>query len=117
MSKNHHRPTNDIQGQRNSNNPIDEASGLSEMDKEVVIEASESETSEPEIETTIGVVTDCLKLRVRKQPNTTAGVICEIDALSEVQIDKTKSTEEFYKVCTETGVEGYCMKKYIAVKQ
>lgn len=132
MSKNHYRPTNNMQGMRASINPIDETSKLSETDKEAVIE---QQITEPEVEelitatvpesdpepeqekSIIGIVTDCLKLRVRKQPNTAAEVLCEIDALSEVQIDEKESTEEFYKVCTEAGIEGFCMKKFIAVKQ
>ena len=121
MSKNYYRPTNNIQGQRTSANPIDEASKLSETDKEIDMKQSvvESEIleSEPEAEPIIGVVTDCLKLRVRKQPNMAAEVVCEIDALAEVQIDENDSTDEFYKVTTSVGVEGFCMKKFIAVKR
>lgn len=130
MSKNHYKPTNNMQGTRASINPIDEASKLSETDKEVVIGQQVTEPEEPITATVpesdlepeqeksiIGTVTDCLKLRVRKQPNTTAEVLCEIEALSEVQIDEKESTEEFYKVCTEAGIEGFCMKKFIAVKQ
>lgn len=130
MSKNHYRPTNNMQGMRASTNPVDEASKLSETDKKVITEqqtmepeveesvtAPESETEQEPVKPIIGIVTDCLKLRVRKQANTTAEVLCEIDALSEVQIDEKESTEEFYKVCTGAGVEGFCMKKFIAVKQ
>lgn len=132
MSKNHYKPTNNMQGMRASTNPIDETNKLSETDKEAVIEqqitepeveelitatVSESDPEPEQEKSIIGIVTDCLKLRVRKQPNTAAEVLCEIDALSEVQIDEKESTEEFYKVCTEAGIEGFCMKKFIAVKQ
>lgn len=64
----------------------------------------------------IGVVTDCAKLRVREKPNTDAEVLAEIKEGSEVMIDKNTSTEDFFAVCTEAGVEGYCMKKFIQTK-
>lgn len=65
----------------------------------------------------MGVVTDCLKLNVRKEPSLDADILCEITALSSVVVEEDKSTADFYKVCTEAGIEGYCMKKYIAVQQ
>ena len=64
---------------------------------------------------TMGIVSDCKKLRVRNYPELEANVICEIEVGSKVVIDENKSTEEFYKVCTETGIDGYCMKRFIKV--
>lgn len=64
----------------------------------------------------VGVVSGCNKLRVRKAASLSAGVVGIIDESSAVVIDDTDSTTEFYKVCTEAGVEGYCMKKFITVK-
>lgn len=65
---------------------------------------------------TMGIVRDCKKLRVRNYPELEANVICEIEVGSKVVIDENKSTEEFYKVCTETGIDGYCMKRFIKVE-
>ena len=65
---------------------------------------------------TMGIVSDCKKLRVRNYPELEANVICEIEVGSKVVIDENNSTEEFYKVCTETGIDGYCMKKFIKVE-
>lgn len=62
-----------------------------------------------------GVVIDCAKLNVRELPNPDAPVVTIIKASSKVLVDETESTDDFYKVCTETGIEGYCMKKFIAV--
>lgn len=64
-----------------------------------------------------GVVTDCLKLNVRKESNTDADIVAVIDLLTEVMIDMDDSSDEFYKICTADGVEGFCMKKYIAVQR
>ena len=71
----------------------------------------------PEKETpkNLGKVIDCVKLNVREEPNTKASVVFEITVGSTVFIDETCSTDEFYKICTEHGVEGYCMKKFIEI--
>lgn len=72
--------------------------------------------NEPAVSEIKGVVTDCLKLNVRKNPNSASNVVCAIDCLTEVVIDEIESTEDFYKIYTVSGVEGFCMKKYIALK-
>ena len=64
-----------------------------------------------------GVVIDCLKLNVRKEPSGDAEVLAIIDALSKVTVDMDASSGAFYKVCTAAGVEGFCMRKYIALKK
>lgn len=64
-----------------------------------------------------GVVTDCARLNVRRAPSTKSAVVCEIARDAEVVIDMDKSKPEWYSVCTESGVNGYCMKKYIQIPQ
>lgn len=64
----------------------------------------------------IGFVTNCKKLNVREKPRTDATIICEVDYQTELVIDEKESTEEFYKVCTAAGIEGFCMKKFIAIQ-
>lgn len=65
----------------------------------------------------IGIVTDCQVLNIRTTPSGDAGIPCTVHALSELMINLAESTEEFYKVCTAAGVEGFCTKKYVAIKQ
>lgn len=65
---------------------------------------------------TEGVVTGCEKLFVRKEANKESNSLCIINKGSEVKINSAESTEDFYKVCTAAGVEGYCMKKFISIK-
>lgn len=65
----------------------------------------------------IGKIRDCDKLNVREKPSLEAKIICKLDKLSEVQIDKSKSTKDFYKILTPTGADGYCMKKYMSIKK
>lgn len=66
---------------------------------------------------TDGVVTDCMRLYVRKEPSADGEVVTVIDCLSKVMVDIDASTDEFYKVCTASGAEGFCMRKYIALKR
>ena len=64
-----------------------------------------------------GKIIDCKKLRVRSEGNSNAEVICDIAEGTLVMVDEEESTNEFYKVCTENGIEGFCMKKYITLEQ
>lgn len=94
-----------------------------EENTEEVVEATVEETKEEVVEEAaaddeilgIGVVTDCLKLNVRKQPSKDAEVLKTIDALTEVVI--LKEMNDFYEVALKTGESGYCMKKYIAINK
>lgn len=60
-----------------------------------------------------GMVVGCTKLNVRAEPSTNAEVVCVLDAMSEIEIDVNKSSNEWFKVCTATGIEGYCMRKFV----
>lgn len=81
--------------------------------EEVVVE----EVVTPEPKEVVGVVKECAKLNVRTHPSMLASIITEIKVGTKVVINETESAEDFYKVCTETGVEGFCMKKFVAVEQ
>ena len=65
----------------------------------------------------IGKIRDCDKLNVREEPTMDSKVLCKLDKLSEVQVDKSNSTKDFYKILTSKGVSGYCMKKYMSIKK
>lgn len=67
-------------------------------------------------EQVIGVVTNCLRLNVRKDPSPTAEVLCTVDAKHDLVIDIDESTEDYYKICTEAGIEGYCVKFFVTIK-
>lgn len=60
-----------------------------------------------------GVVVDCVKLNIRIEPDIHADVACVLDVMSELKIDVSKSNNEWFKVSTATGVEGYCMRKFV----
>lgn len=75
------------------------------------------EENEEAVENVIGVVTDCLKLNIRKEPNKDSDVVVVVTCLDELKIDLDASTDDWYAVCTVAGIEGFCMKKFVAVRQ
>ena len=74
------------------------------------------ELMDPNQDIKIGIVTGCKRLNVREKPKTDASVICEVNFQTELMIEEADSTEDFYKVCTAAGIEGFCMKKFIAIQ-
>ena len=83
-----------------------------QMIEEQVVE--ESIVEEPVVFKT-GIVIDCSKLNVRKEPNANAQVVTVINVEEKVTINEKESTKDFYKIYTANSIEGYCMKKFIAV--
>lgn len=63
----------------------------------------------------IGRVVNCVKLNVRVAPEEGAEVLGTIPVDSEVLIDENESTDAFYNVCVASGLEGFCMRQFIAV--
>ena len=88
-------------GKREDAKPIDETA-------EVI------EPIEP-VKTHTGVVYNCEKLNIRKSASKDSDVVAVVDAGSELLIDSAKSTYNFYKVCTASGIEGYCMAEYVKI--
>lgn len=82
-----------------------------EVEQESKVE--ESKIEEPKYIT--GIVTDCVKLNVREDPYLTATILGAITAATELIVDKEASTNDFYKICTSAGLEGYCMKKFVTI--
>ena len=77
--------------------------------------SDEDKSNEDEVK--IAVVTNCTKLNVRKEPSKEAEVLCVIKESEKVTLSNEEASyEDFYKVITSTGVEGYCMKQYIATE-
>lgn len=120
--KNYTNYNNKFQGSRAEVKPVDEAVVEPVMEEEVetVEEAVQEEVVvEETIEeptTSVGIVECKNKLNVRKLPKKDAMVLCEIPNGSSVQVDLEKSTLEWYNVITPAGIEGFCMKNFVAVK-
>lgn len=66
--------------------------------------------------TVTGTVFNCSKLNVRVKPTTDAEVVTVLNNDSKVKIDTSRSTNEWLKITTATGVEGYCMRKFVNAK-
>lgn len=60
-----------------------------------------------------GMVVGCAKLNVRTEPSLFSDIVCTLDAMSEIEIDVDKSDNDWFYVCTASGIEGYCMRKYV----
>lgn len=74
---------------------------------------SKTVETKPASSTIEGVVSGCAKLNVRSDASLFADVVCTLDVMSEILIDVNKSTKDWLYVCTATGIEGYCMKKFV----
>ena len=94
-------------GKREDAKPIDETAE--------VIEPIEPIEPIEEVKTHTGVVHNCEKLNIRKSASKDSDVVAVVDAGSELLIDSAKSTYNFYKVCTASGIEGYCMSEFVKV--
>ena len=89
--------------------------------EEVAEEATESEVIVPSIENNvennevIGKISGFEKLYVRKEASKDSepvGIVTDKDDLS---IDVARSTDDFYKVITSNGLEGYCVKEFVKI--
>ena len=87
-----------------------------EAEVETVQEIVEEPQVVEEVKDTIGVVDGCEQLYVRKEADVNSVSLSIIAKLTELVIDLENSTEDFYKVKTSEGVEGFCMKKFITIR-
>ena len=90
-----------------------------ENTEEVTDEVTEPEVIVPSIENNvennevIGKISGFEKLYVRKEASKDSepvGIVTDKDDLS---IDVARSTDDFYKVITSNGLEGYCVKEFV----
>ena len=88
------------------------AAMVEEVENETVVEPVDVSVETPIVEDVkpkTGVVTDCVKLNVRKAPKIDAKIIKTISKGDVVTIQD--EVGDFYKI----GDKEYCMKKYISV--
>ena len=93
---------------------ISNNNGIEETEVSPSLEDVEFEEISEEAKEKIGSV-NCAKLNVRVSPSTTALVVCVLESGSKVSITDD-SDPNFYKVYTETGAYGFCMKQFITVE-
>ena len=97
-----------------------EVNETAEQVEETINEVEEStneieETKEEVTEEVIGKIIKFEKLYVRKEASKYSepvGIVTDKDYLS---IDIIHSTDDFYKVITSNGLEGYCVKEFVKI--
>lgn len=106
------------------NIPTINAFNKKEVDAGLNINGEKQETKEVIAEekvetakTVFGTVVDCYRLNIRSGPSIDAEVLCEIPVDTKVKILESEFTEDFYKVVTGAGVEGYCLKTFIKIEE
>lgn len=103
-------------------NEVEESTNeAEETTEEVTEEVTEPEVIVPSIENNvennevIGKISGFEKLYVRKEASKDSepvGIVTDKDDLS---IDVAHSTDDFYKVITSNGLEGYCIKEFVKI--
>ena len=103
-------------------NEVEESTNeAEETTEEVTEEVTEPEVIVPSIKNNvennevIGKISGFEKLYVRKEASKDSepvGIVTDKDDLS---IDVARSTDDFYKVITSNGLEGYCVKEFVKI--
>lgn len=92
-----------------------------ETTEEVTEEVTEPEVIVPNIEDgvenneVIGKISGFEKLYVRKEANKDSEPVGIVTSKDDLSIDITHSTDDFYKVITSNGLEGYCVKEFVKI--
>lgn len=61
-----------------------------------------------------GVVNSkCARLNIREEANTDAKKLAVINSGTRLRIDKSKSTNEFFRVILDSGISGFAVKEFI----
>ena len=59
----------------------------------------------------------CCSKNVYEEPRANSKIVKVVMALTRVTVDMNTSTDGFYRISTSKGIQGYCMKKFIAVRR
>lgn len=85
--------------------------------EEPVVEETVEETSEEEIQLeVVGTVEGCELLNVRSKPEAGSEIVTVIPVNSIVTVSDVNASPDFYKVLIG-DLEGFCMKKFIRIKE
>ena len=95
------------------NEVIEEAQEINETVEEV--DESQNEVIEETNSDKIGKIFGYEKLYVRKEPSVDSEPVGIVTLNDDLAIDEYHSTDDFYKVYTSNGLEGYCVKKFVRI--
>lgn len=126
MSQNNYRNYNNYHNQSNRNGyqptkPMENSTPPNVTSNVQPTPVLDAEVVQPivveEPKPVFGVVSGCAKLNIRKSPSPNGNVICTVNENTKLMIILEESTAEWYKVCNSAGLNGFCMKKYVTVKE
>lgn len=90
---------------------VDEAAACDEPVVEEVV------TDEPTpAEPLVGVVSGCAKLNIRTAASKIADIVTVVNEGTVLMIDGNVPVAGWFKVYTETGIEGYCMEQFVEIR-
>ena len=103
-------------------NEVEESTNeTEETTEEVTEEVTEPEVIVPSIENNVennevkGKVSGFENLYVRKEASKYSEPVGIVTDKDDILIDVTNSTDDFYKVITSNGLEGYCVKEFVKI--
>ena len=91
---------------------VEETPVVEETTEEVVKEEPDVEEEKP-VKAKVLAKPTCAMLNVRAEAKADAEIISLIDMSTKVAILEPKAKDGFFKVQLETGLEGYCMAKFL----
>lgn len=62
-----------------------------------------------------GKVAYCKSLNIKRKPISSSDIVCVLNTGSKLDVDIGRSTNEWFKVVTESGIEGYCMRSFVSI--
>lgn len=82
-------------------------------ENEVVTEETEviEDKTPDEVPKPVYGVVNCSKLNIRRGPSIDTASLCIVEGGSKLDIEQFN--EEWFKVLTEDGISGYCMREFI----
>ena len=99
-------------GKRKELDTIDEVAIEQPVIEEVVSEATEELKTDMFLD---GIVHNCVKLNVRKNPSIDSDVITVLNEQDKIKVKDVDALSDWYFIRLPNGEEGFSMKKYIAV--
>ena len=81
-------------------------------DQEVIVPSIDNNVENNEI---IGKINGFKNLYVRKEASKDSEPVGIVTDKDDISIDITHSTDDFYKVITSNGLEGYCVKEFVKI--
>lgn len=98
-----------INSERGLDNPVEDGT-------EMCPEQTEPKHSANTNKKVMGVVCFTPRVKVRKESNPTSEVMCLIPRDCEVEVSMKESSKTFYCVTLASGLQGFCMKQFIQLK-